>query len=967
MKILSKIMFVFLMVTALVSTELWTNTNHPSQAPVLAAKINGKGQPLVLSTLDIDVKIHGVIAETKMIMTFFNPHNRQLEGELYFPLPEGSTVSGYALDINGVMVDGVVVEKKKGRVVFEKIVRQGIDPGLVEWVKGNNFKTRIYPIPAKGSRTISVRYLSETHYRDRESFFILPINFKRKVDNFSLRMEVIKSLLKPGIKKGGLANFSFTRWRDSYVAETKLKNHVLDNDLIIELPGKEKQSLQLEKSPDGNYYFCIGDLDSGWVRKRKKKKNMPQSITIFWDASGSEGNNDHQREIRLLRSFFAQLNHRELSVQMIFFRHQPTKPKTFLIKGGNAEALIREIKNVDYDGGTSMGSVSALPGMKVPDFYFVFTDGNSNFGKENPGDFKSPVYVFSGSSTANHPLLRYLARKTGGIYFNLNRMDDRMILQSIGHSPYSFISASYPGGTISETYPRNPEPVQGRFILTGKLLAVKTKITLNYGIKGKILKRVPVLVEKKNAHTGQLLRTFWAQEKITDLMIFPKDNRKELVETGKQYGLVTPGTSLIVLDNLSQYLEHEIEPPGTLPDMRDQYLKQMAVKKDTREKTKKDKLNQVLHSWKKRVEWWNRSFKIVPKPLIKKKSEASHLMAPVETEEEAIVVEDVSDFGVDSGVEGGVKGGAAGGVPDAAAPAISLEQWNPSTPYLKKIKEVGVESAFSQYMEQKKYYGNSPAFYLDCSDYFFKLGKKGTGLQILSNIAEMDLENAALLRVLGHRLSQRGYLELSAKIFEKVLELKPEEPQSYRDLALLLARQEKYQRTIKLLYHVITTHWDRFQEIEVIALMELNNFIARAKEKGINTVDVDPRLIKLLDVDIRIVLTWDADLTDMDLWVIDPRGEKSFYSNKLSAIGGLMSRDFTQGYGPEEYVLKKAINGEYKIEVNYYGSSAQKLIGPVTLQVDIFTNYGRKNQQRKSITLRLKQAKDVISVGEIEL
>jgi Ca-activated chloride channel family protein len=110
----------------------------------------------------------------------------------------------------------------------------------------------------------------------------------------------------------------------------------------------------------------------------------------------------------------------------------------------------------------------------------------------------------------------------------------------------------------------------------------------------------------------------------------------------------------------------------------------------------------------------------------------------------------------------------------------------------------------------------------------------------------------------------------------------------------------------------------------VIALMELNNFIASAKEQGIKTVDVDPRLIKLLDVDIRIVLTWDADLTDMDLWVIDPRGENSYYENKLSAIGGLMSRDFTGGYGPEEYVLKK------------------------------------------SITLRLKQAKDVISAGEIE-
>ena len=45
-----------------------------------------------------------------------------MEGDLYFPLPEGATVSGYALDIEGRMIDGVAVEKHKGRQVFENIV-----------------------------------------------------------------------------------------------------------------------------------------------------------------------------------------------------------------------------------------------------------------------------------------------------------------------------------------------------------------------------------------------------------------------------------------------------------------------------------------------------------------------------------------------------------------------------------------------------------------------------------------------------------------------------------------------------------------------------------------------------------------------------------------------------------------------------------------------------------------------------
>ena len=31
-------------------------------------------------------------------------------------------------------------------------------------------------------------------------------------------------------------------------------------------------------------------------------------------------------------------------------------------------------------------------------------------------------------------------------------------------------------------------------------------------------------------------------------------------------------------------------------------------------------------------------------------------------------------------------------------------------------------------------------------------------------------------------------------------------------------------------------------------------------------------------------------------------------------IGGLVSRDFTQGYSPEEYLVRRAAHGMYKID-----------------------------------------------------
>ena len=43
-----------------------------------------------------------------------------------------------------------------------------------------------------------------------------------------------------------------------------------------------------------------------------------------------------------------------------------------------------------------------------------------------------------------------------------------------------------------------------------------------------------------------------------------------------------------------------------------------------------------------------------------------------------------------------------------------------------------------------------------------------------------------------------------------------------------------------------------------------------------------------------------------------------------------------------------------------------KLTGAVTVKVDIYTNFGRDNEDRKSITVQLKDAKEMITIGQIE-
>ena len=129
-------------------------------------------------------------------------------------------------------------------------------------------------------------------------------------------------------------------------------------------------------------------------------------------------------------------------------------------------------------------------------------------------------------------------------------------------------------------------------------------------------------------------------------------------------------------------------------------------------------------------------------------------------------------------------------------------------------------------------------------------------------------------------------------------------------------------------------------------------------------------VIENLDVDLRISLAWDTDDVDIDLHVHEELsnstlGEHAYYSHNRTTIGGKVSRDFTRGYGPEEYNLRKALPGKYVVKAKYYGSSKKSRAGATSALLSLFTDYGRPTQRRRMITLRLDTSGGIVPVGTI--
>ena len=981
----------------------------PKGTKVMLQAVEGGGAskyvPLRMDELDIDVKVVANLAITTISMNFHNDLDRVLEGRLNFPLGEGQTVSRFAMTVNGKLREGVVVEKAKGRQVFETIVRQGIDPGLLEWTKGNVFKARVYPIPAKGDKKIVIAYEQELKDAGKGFLYSLPLNFQAKVERFHLRAEVFKQEVAPDLGSNELANLRFEKWNESFLAETKKENYLPNQSLAFLLPKQADRQRIFVEEQDGETYFYL-TMNPKVIRK---EKTLPGKVGLVWDASASSRNRDLEKELAVLGAYFSKIG--DLTVTLVVFRNEVEKPREFTVRKGDWKKLADVLGKLPNDGGTQLGAIDLTK--YACDELILSTNGVSNFGESELIHGKAPIYALNSSPVAEHAYLRYLSQATAGAYLNLANLTKSEALAKLTSVPYSFLGVKQVGKNITETYPRTAVPIDGSFSLAGMLKGKGAEITLKFGLGGKVLHSEKVTLDYKvHASDSGLARRIWAQKKIAELELRPNKHEDEITELGKEHSIVTRNTSLIVLDRLEDYVTHRIIPPE--PDLRRQYLAKIEQQQKNEDKGRKERIAGVIKKFEQRVAWWNKTFKFgtgKPPRLSKNNKNEGGFLSGVRNflslgtrtvnaeglespevgsnPEMADAVELQADSfnlsapmphaladlsrisdqylavsGATSSFGDRVEQSKSRDSGPAPAGAIKLKKWNPKTPYLSKLKKAKSGDWYSTYLLERKENEGSSAFFLDVSDFFLEKKQPGLALRILSNVAEMELENPQLLRILGYRLMQIGRPKLAVAVFEEVLNMREEEPQSYRDLALALAADKQHQRAVDLLRQVVEGKWNgRFPEIELTALNEMNAILATCGKK-LEAGNLDKRLLKNLPVDVRVILTWDADNTDMDLWVTDPNGEKCFYSHRDTRIGGHISPDYTGGYGPEEFLLKRAQPGKYLVHANYYGNRQQVIAGATTIQLEMTTDFGKPIAKTESVTLRLQGSKEIIKVGE---
>jgi hypothetical protein len=153
----------------------------------LIANIDGRNVPLTVGYHKVSVEIRDQIARTTIEESFVNRTRGRLEGVFHFPLPQDASISGFGMWIGNELVEADVVEKQRAREIYETILRERRDPGLLEWTGGNIFKARVFPIEPHSEKRIKIVYTQ-----------VLPLRANKYRYSYALRSELLQKTSAAG-------------------------------------------------------------------------------------------------------------------------------------------------------------------------------------------------------------------------------------------------------------------------------------------------------------------------------------------------------------------------------------------------------------------------------------------------------------------------------------------------------------------------------------------------------------------------------------------------------------------------------------------------------------------------------------------------------------------------------------------------------------------------------------------------
>jgi hypothetical protein len=557
---------------------LYSKRSSPRTSAGDLIALDPVGQEIHLAVRNVQVTVHleDGVARTTVDTTYFNDTYQRLEGTFTFLVPPGASVSRLAMYVNGELMEGGVLERQEARQVYEEIryVRR-CDPALLEWMEGNVYKMRIFPLEPRQEKRVIVSYTQELEPLYGKLRYALPLEVQGReiYQHLGIRVRVKNARTLPE------ASYELTPSRDG-------------DDILLSLdegPARPAKDLIIyTEDAQVPRAATLGAIDARYVLARWRptlgggaRKKDPRHFAIVVDENGARTQAEVIAQNELVARLLSELDDQDKAQVLALTTRVRKMREEFSPARESSAAALAWLDGIHPLGASNLElglaeAAKALEGKTNPHVVYVGS-GIAMLGERDPSKLVerlAPGTVFVGvgvGKKTDESLLASLATKTAGTHVLVNpeepiawRVFDLVTalatprLSGLNAIALDARGSVVPGevflsrGTVADG---EEVRVLGRFSPNAR----PAKIAIS-GFQGEEVVAKAVSVE--GAREGALyLPNLWARRHVETLIRDGADSHKdEIVLLGKRFFIATPFTSLIVLENEAMYQQYKVVP-----------------------------------------------------------------------------------------------------------------------------------------------------------------------------------------------------------------------------------------------------------------------------------------------------------------------------------------------------------------------------------------------------------------------
>jgi predicted Zn-dependent protease len=545
---------------------------------LVAIDPNGQEAKLTLRRLHIDVHIEDGFARTTIDQTYFNHHSEQLEGTFYFPLPPDASLSRLAMYVGGQLMEGGMAERNAARAIYETIRYARKDPALLEWVDGSTFKMRVFPIEPRQEKRIILSYSQRLPALYGELSYRFPAGHTlQKVRDWSFEARV----------KGG-AGWAWDSPSHKLQAQEDKKDLRLfgsakdvptDRDVVLTLHdpaagAADEERVQFSTAAhEGAKYLMVRYRP----RLTAKMAAHRRDWVFLVETSGDRDPLLARAQIEVMRDLLGHANPDDtFAVLTASTRVTAMAPEPLPVKPQNIAAAVAFLEGAHLVGALDLGQAlteAATWLKKGTEPHLVHLgSGVAAMGERRDDvlarrlpDGAKYVGVGVGRRWARS-LMKAAAERTGGHFTQVNPDEP------IGWRAFDLVATlntpRLMGLEVRDKAGKAAFLPFSYAVAQGEELCAVTRVegdaplpeavVVRGTLDGKPTERVlPVKGERENA--GYLPRT-WAKLEIDRLLAEDVAKHKDaIIALSKAMYVITPFTSLLVLENEDQYTQYRVD------------------------------------------------------------------------------------------------------------------------------------------------------------------------------------------------------------------------------------------------------------------------------------------------------------------------------------------------------------------------------------------------------------------------